>query len=120
MKCSKVQRLLLSSDPADLAGPIRDHLAQCPACARQHDQVCHLVGLVGLKRYESPGPKSVDQCIAQVRRQIAWIRWNADQQESGRAGRDGLEAECLLLFSSGDFGTWKRIIELNPVFFKNL
>ena len=33
------------------------------------------------------------------------------QQESGRAGRDGLEAECVLLFGGGDFMTWKRIIE---------
>jgi ATP-dependent DNA helicase RecQ len=33
------------------------------------------------------------------------------QQESGRAGRDGLEAECVLLFGAGDFMTWKRIIE---------
>ncbi len=27
------------------------------------------------------------------------------QQESGRAGRDGLEAECVLLFSASDFAT---------------
>ena len=33
------------------------------------------------------------------------------QQESGRAGRDGLEAECCLFFSGQDFHTWKRIIE---------
>lgn len=33
------------------------------------------------------------------------------QQESGRAGRDGLEAECLLLYSGSDFMLWKRIIE---------
>ncbi len=33
------------------------------------------------------------------------------QQESGRAGRDGLEAECCLLFSGLDYGIWKRIIE---------
>jgi len=33
------------------------------------------------------------------------------QQESGRAGRDGLEAECHLFFSGGDFLTWKRILE---------
>ncbi|CAN0381588.1 unnamed protein product, partial [Ectocarpus sp. 4 AP-2014] len=35
----------------------------------------------------------------------------AYQQEAGRAGRDSLPAECLLLFSRGDAMTWKRIIE---------
>jgi ATP-dependent DNA helicase RecQ len=33
------------------------------------------------------------------------------QQESGRAGRDGLEAECILLHSAADVVTWKWIIE---------
>lgn len=35
----------------------------------------------------------------------------AYQQEAGRAGRDGLPAECVLLFSRGDAALWKRIIE---------
>ena len=35
------------------------------------------------------------------------------QQEAGRAGRDGLEAECLLLYSPGDFATWGRLLEQN-------
>ncbi len=35
------------------------------------------------------------------------------QQESGRAGRDGLEAECLLLYSGADVVMWRRLIEQN-------
>ncbi len=35
------------------------------------------------------------------------------QQESGRAGRDGLESECVLIYSGGDIVTWKKIME-NP------
>jgi ATP-dependent DNA helicase RecQ len=33
------------------------------------------------------------------------------QQESGRAGRDGLDAECVLLYGSGDAAVWRYIIE---------
>lgn len=33
------------------------------------------------------------------------------QQESGRAGRDGLAADCVLIYSGGDVMTWKRILE---------
>lgn len=33
----------------------------------------------------------------------------AYQQESGRAGRDGLEAECVILHSSQDFMLWKKM-----------
>jgi ATP-dependent DNA helicase RecQ len=33
------------------------------------------------------------------------------QQESGRAGRDGLEADCLLLYSGADYQVWKSIVE---------
>jgi ATP-dependent DNA helicase RecQ len=37
------------------------------------------------------------------------------QQEAGRAGRDGLEAECCLLYSEGDVVIWrKRLSDLSP------
>jgi ATP-dependent DNA helicase RecQ len=37
------------------------------------------------------------------------------QQEAGRAGRDGLPAECLLLWSGADYGLWKSIVEAEAV-----
>jgi ATP-dependent DNA helicase RecQ len=33
------------------------------------------------------------------------------QQETGRAGRDGLEAECVLLYSASDTFLWRSMIE---------
>ncbi|HYM22751.1 MAG TPA: DNA helicase RecQ [Vicinamibacterales bacterium] len=35
------------------------------------------------------------------------------QQESGRAGRDGLAAECVLIYSAGDFVRWRQMLESN-------
>lgn len=33
------------------------------------------------------------------------------QQETGRAGRDGLEAECVLLYSGSDAMLWRNIVD---------
>ena len=36
------------------------------------------------------------------------------QQESGRTGRDSLDAECWLFYSAQDAMTWKKIILASP------
>ena len=33
------------------------------------------------------------------------------QQESGRAGRDGLEADCVLLYAANDVDTWEFLMQ---------
>ncbi|UCF35150.1 MAG: DNA helicase RecQ [Phycisphaerales bacterium] len=35
------------------------------------------------------------------------------QQETGRAGRDGLEAECILLYSAADFLRWRSLAQMS-------
>ncbi len=35
------------------------------------------------------------------------------QQESGRGGRDGLPAECVLIYSGSDFLRWRQMLESN-------
>jgi ATP-dependent DNA helicase RecQ len=35
------------------------------------------------------------------------------QQETGRAGRDGLQAECALIYSGADFVRWRQMLEAN-------
>ncbi|MEM1166267.1 MAG: ATP-dependent DNA helicase RecQ [Planctomycetota bacterium] len=36
-------------------------------------------------------------------------------QETGRAGRDGMAAECVLLYAPGDIVQWKRLLNDSPI-----
>ncbi len=36
------------------------------------------------------------------------------QQETGRAGRDGLEAQCWLIWNAGNFMTWRKMLSDLP------
>lgn len=36
------------------------------------------------------------------------------QQETGRAGRDGLESECTLIWTAGNFMTWRKMLSDLP------
>ena len=38
------------------------------------------------------------------------------QQEAGRAGRDGLPAECVLIYSGSDFVRWRQMLEAGGEF----
>ena len=42
------------------------------------------------------------------------------QQESGRAGRDRLEAECCMFYSGGDYGVWKYLMHDMPAAAQNV
>ncbi|MEZ6131429.1 MAG: DNA helicase RecQ [Planctomycetaceae bacterium] len=44
----------------------------------------------------------------------------AYQQESGRAGRDGLVSECALLFTGGDLMVWKKMTDFSQAGAKEL
>ncbi len=90
--------------------------------------VAYHAGLSGEQRHEAQEAFSRERCdvvVATVafgmgidRSNVRFVLHTAlpkslehYQQETGRAGRDGLEAECVLLYSGGDVMSLKRMLE---------
>lgn len=99
---------------------------------RGHRAVAYHAGLTPEQRREAQDAFSTESCdlvVATVAFGMGIDRSNVRfvihtgmpksiehyQQETGRAGRDGLEAECVLLYSAGDASVWKSVIDNGEV-----
>jgi ATP-dependent DNA helicase RecQ len=119
-------------DPGIIYAPFQRDVEDLTSILRQHgyDARRYHAGLSSDERRNTQNAFAAEQCnliVATVafgmgidRSNIRFILHTAMpkslehyQQETGRAGRDGEDAECILLHSGADLMTWKAILEKN-------
>ena len=99
MKCTKIQRIILERDPAELSVEVTSHLEACPDCGRHYRRGCMCRDLVGLKRYERPSDLRREACLAELHDRLTALHHQTDPGgwELHPAFRYGIAAAILVM-----------------------
>lgn len=78
MKCSRIQRIVLECDEAELTAEILTHLEACPACGEHYRQACSCRRLIALKRYEIPPELRREACLGELHERLVYLQGRRD------------------------------------------
>jgi hypothetical protein len=70
MNCSRMRRIILSSDVSRMRENVRVHAVHCPTCRRLLEETTWTCQLIALKRYEHPAASAEQRCLQAVRLQV--------------------------------------------------
>ena len=102
MKCTRIQRIVLESDEAELTHEILSHVESCPACGEHYRQSCSCRRLVALKRYEIPSELRREACLAELHGRLLYLQDQRDHAGFSRhpAFRYGLAAAVVAMVAA--------------------